>query len=103
MCHAPASLAQRARALSAVSPAARQVTVSDPCAPGAPGTHARVRAGRRSASLVYARPTSLACLIGSERTRVPVASKIAFASAGATGGVPGSPMPPHLAPPDSAR
>src|SRR5580698_192693 len=32
-------------------------------------------------------------LIGSRRTRLPVAAKIAFATAGATGGTPGSPTP----------
>ena len=32
--------------------------------------------------------------MGSARTRCPVSAKIAFASAGATGGTPGSPMPP---------
>src|SRR5271156_4413869 len=40
---------------------------------------------------------------GSERMRLPVTAKIALATAGAIGGVPGSPMPPHLAPPDSAK
>ena len=32
--------------------------------------------------------------IGSERMRLPVSAKIAFVTAGAIGGVPGSPMPP---------
>jgi hypothetical protein len=32
-------------------------------------------------------------LIGSERTGEPVAARIAFATAGAMGGVPGSPTP----------
>ena len=32
-------------------------------------------------------------LIGSRRTRLPVAAKIALATAGATGGTPGSPTP----------
>jgi hypothetical protein len=32
-------------------------------------------------------------LIGRRRTRLPVAAKIAFATAGATGGTPGSPTP----------
>ena len=40
---------------------------------------------------------------GNERMRLPVIVKIALATAGAIGGVPGSPMPPHLAPPDSAK
>jgi hypothetical protein len=34
--------------------------------------------------------------IGSFLRRLPVAAKIAFATAGATGGVPGSPTPPIL-------
>jgi hypothetical protein len=33
-------------------------------------------------------------LIGSARTRMPVAAKIALATAGATGGTHGSPSPP---------
>ena len=40
---------------------------------------------------------------GSERIRLPVAAKIALQTAGAIGGTPGSPMPPHLSPPLSAR
>ncbi len=53
-----------------------------PCR-GRPGAGRR-DPGRRAGGLRrgYARPTSRACLIGSERIRVPVASKIAFASAG---------------------
>jgi hypothetical protein len=35
---------------------------------------------------------------GSVRSRLPVAAKIAFATAGAIGGVPGSPTPPGAAP-----
>ena len=34
-------------------------------------------------------------LIGSSRTRAPVAANTAFATAGAAGGTPGSPMPPR--------
>ena len=34
--------------------------------------------------------------IGSRRSRLPVAAKIALATAGATGGTPGSPTPPIL-------
>jgi hypothetical protein len=33
--------------------------------------------------------------MGSLRMRLPVAAKIALQIAGAIGGVPGSPMPPH--------
>jgi hypothetical protein len=40
---------------------------------------------------------------GSERMRLPVAAKMALAIAGAIGGVPGSPSPPHLSPPDRAK
>ncbi len=36
--------------------------------------------------------------MGSERSRLPVAAKIAFAIAGASGGTPGSPTPPICAP-----
>ena len=46
---------------------------------------------------------SLAFLSGSMRTRRPVAANTAFATAGAIGAVPGSPMPPHFLPPLSAR
>ena len=42
-------------------------------------------------------------LIGSDRIRLPVAAKMALRRAGAIGGVPGSPMPPHLLPPLSAK
>ena len=35
-------------------------------------------------------------MIGSERMRLPVAAKIAFATAAATGGVAGSPAPPQI-------
>jgi hypothetical protein len=41
-------------------------------------------------------------LIGNWRMRLPVAAKIALQTDGAIGGVPGSPMPPHLLPPLSA-
>ena len=40
-------------------------------------------------------------LIGSERTRFPVAAKIALHTAGAIGGVPGSPTPPRCSMPES--
>src|ERR1700684_3996500 len=40
---------------------------------------------------------------GSERMRLPVTAKIALATAGAIGGVPGSPMPPHFPAADSAQ
>ena len=48
-------------------------------------------------------PGSFMFLSGIDRTRVPVAAKIALATAGAVAAVPGSPMPPHFLPPDSAR
>ena len=51
----------------------------------------------------FAHTPSDAFRSGSERMRLPVTSKIALATAGAIGGVPGSPMPPHLPPPDSAK
>ena len=35
--------------------------------------------------------------------RLPVTAKIALATAGAIGGVPGSPSPPHLSPPDRTK
>jgi hypothetical protein len=35
------------------------------------------------------------CASGNERMRLPLAAKIAFMSAGATGGTPGSPTPPR--------
>jgi hypothetical protein len=43
-------------------------------------------------TLIYARSSSR--LIGKLRIRFPVAAKIAFTTAGAIGGVPGSPTPP---------
>ena len=48
-------------------------------------------------------PGSLMFFSGIERTRVPVAANTAFAIAGAVAAVPGSPMPPHFLPPESAR
>ena len=51
-------------------------------------------------------PHLLGCvcsLSGSERIRWPVKAKTAFATAPAIGAVPGSPMPPHLPPPESAK
>ena len=46
----------------------------------------------------YAPVARLVLLIGSDRIRLPVMAKIALHTAGATGGVPGSPMPPHFGP-----
>jgi len=34
---------------------------------------------------------------------LPVAAKMGLATAGAIGGVPGSPNPPHLSPPESTK
>ncbi len=51
----------------------------------------------------YAGPDSFTFLSGSERARVPVAANTALATDGAVAAVPGSPMPPHFLPPDSAR
>ena len=48
-------------------------------------------------------PASLTFFSGIERTRVPVAANTALATAGAVAAVPGSPMPPHFLPPESAR
>ena len=52
---------------------------------------------------LQAGPDSFTFFSGSERTRLPVAAKIALVTAGAIGAVPGSPMPPHFLPPESAR
>ena len=43
------------------------------------------------------RPDRSWFLIGRSRTRIPVAAKIALVTAGATGGIPGSPNPPRCA------
>lgn len=40
---------------------------------------------------------------GNDRSRAPVAAKTAFATAGATGGTPGSPTPPGGSPPSTIR
>ena len=49
--------------------------------------------------LMVFQPTSLSISKGILRTRMPVAAKIAFANAGATGGSPGSPTPFMSLPP----
>ena len=46
-------------------------------------------------SNIYERKSS--GFIGSFRTRIPVAAKTALATAGASGGSPGSPTPPGVA------
>ena len=51
----------------------------------------------------YADPASFAFFSGMLRTREPVAANTALAKDGAVAAVPGSPMPPHFLPPDSAR
>ena len=51
-------------------------------------------AGRRR----YAVPPNFWPRMGSERTRVPVAAKIAFVTAGWITVAPGSPIPPHFLP-----
>ena len=72
-------------------------------------TRAAVTGGPCSMLLVprlsdrQAGPGSFTFFSGSERTRVPVAAKIALHTAGAIGGVAGSPMPPQRLPPESAR
>jgi hypothetical protein len=56
--------------------------------------------GRAAAS---AHTPSAAFFSGSERMRLPVTAKMALATAGAIGGVPGSPSPPHLSPPERTK
>ena len=63
----------------------------------------RTLAARAQDAAIHAGPASFTFFSGSERARVPVAANTALATAGAVGAVPGSPMPPHFLPPDSAR
>ena len=60
-------------------------------------------AGKDSRVVAFAYTPSAAFFSGSERMRFPVTAKMALATAGAIGGVPGSPMPPHLSPPERAK
>src|SRR6185437_4287035 len=65
-----------------------------------PGGDSENAVSYRLAVRVYDRSWSIS---GNERTRLPLTAKIAFATAGAIGAVPGSPTPPHFLPPVSAR
>ena len=58
---------------------------------------------RRRRCRAYVRPVNSVSEIGSDLIRFPVMAKIALQTAGAIGGVAGSPMPPQRLPPDSAR
>jgi hypothetical protein len=51
----------------------------------------------------YVRPVSSVSEIGSDLIRFPVIAKIALHTAGAMGGVAGSPMPPQRLPPERVR
>jgi hypothetical protein len=57
----------------------------------------------RDAGAGQAGPCRLTFLSGNDLARTPVAANTAFATDGAVAAVPGSPMPPHFLPPESAR